>query len=276
MVAGGPEDLGPLEGADMELILRTPELAQDRRTLRPSRLPQGHDPREHAAQPHTLSAPDVVPAVAQLPVPEDASTAAAQAPDTVVESEASRHERELHAAYLEAGRRGYAEGYEQGQAAAAEESGQRMEGMLRALESVRRDLLERTEDDMVALVFEVLAGLLGTQLVTREGVLAHVRSAIDSAHGDDTVVVRLHPADLALIEEGPSEAGAGTGRDARRGAGPWSSLGWKADDSLTQGGCVIESSAGLLEARLDRQLRALLDALASARRARRDQAEARP
>jgi flagellar biosynthesis/type III secretory pathway protein FliH len=275
MVSGGLENLGPLEGAGMELILRTPELAQDRRTLRPARLPQGHDPREQAAQPQALGTPDVAPAGAPLPLPDGAPDADVQAPDTVMESEATRQERELHAAYLEAGRRGYAEGYEQGQAAAAEEAGQRierMEAMLGALENVRKDLMESAEDDMVALVFEMLTGLLGTQLVTREGILAHVRSTIDSAHGDDTVVVRLHPADLALIEDAPGE----TGGEAPRGAVQRSSLGWKADESLTQGGCVIESSAGLLEARLDRQLHALLEALASARRARRAQAEARP
>lgn len=78
-----------------------------------------------------------------------------------------------------------------------------------------------------------------------------VRNALEAIREDDRVVLRLHPDDAALL--------APVREALERDAG--THVTFRTDRSVLRGGCVVESSRGLVEARLDTKLAAIHTAL---------------
>lgn len=179
-------------------------------------------------------------------------------------------EEGLRAGREEGQRAGYEEGRSKGQAdaqaeaaaaaakAAAEaaqplrESERRLQALAGALEQQLAAWRELAEDDAVALAYELACRVLGTALVTPEGVRAQARQL--RAQADGGVAFHVHPDDLPLLPE-PS---------------PGEAMRWVADASVTTGGCIARSDAGALDARLNTLLEECLQGLLDvrARRAR--------
>jgi flagellar assembly protein FliH len=78
-----------------------------------------------------------------------------------------------------------------------------------------------------------------------------VRQALDAVREDDRVVVRVHPDDAALL--------APVREALERDTGTHVTV--RPDRSVLRGGCVVETSRGLVDARLDAKLAAIHTAL---------------
>jgi len=164
----------------------------------------------------------------------------------------------------EAGRRegydaGFTAGKEAGLLSGDAEGREAYTAGLRQLEDLAQSLnrnvelsLSEAEDMVVSIVFESVCKIVGDALTTKDGVAAVVREAINRTRGKSALVIRVNPFDLELIEE---SAAFGIASEAD----------WRGDDSVTMGGCMIDSEYGTLDARIDVQLNQLKRALLAAR-----------
>ena len=99
----------------------------------------------------------------------------------------------------------------------------------------------------VTIAYEAICKVAGDTLVTPEGTLAVVRKAMQAVNQRNVVAVHLAPQDEAALRQ----------LDA---TGLPSHIQLHADDRVALGGCIVESNMGELDARLEAQLRAILDA----------------
>lgn len=106
------------------------------------------------------------------------------------------------------------------------------------------------------LAVEVAARILCTEVTVRpEVVAAMVSDAVARLAGAAEVTVRVHPDDLAAVE-------AHRPRIEEAAGGRLQIVG----DDRTDGGCLVESASGLVDARLSTQLREMRKALHEAMR----------
>lgn len=163
--------------------------------------------------------------------------------------------------------RGLAEGLAQGRTLAAAEGREslrketmRVHVLLDELcrqQAVRAD---ECEDVLVAIAFAAVCKMLGQRAVDVDGVRTLIRQA-GAELCDAEVRVRLHPDDHALLADCEHALPSG--------------FTLVADDSVALGGCMLDSTGGTLDARLETQLAelaALLRATRAARREARDMA----
>ncbi|WP_181762378.1 FliH/SctL family protein [Pandoraea pnomenusa] len=128
----------------------------------------------------------------------------------------------------------------------------RANALLEQLHTERTTLREAAESDMVELVFTAICRIAGEGAINRDGARAMIRHAIQQASPARVLRVRVHPDDLGWLSAAP------VGEDPE----------WVGDDAVTLGGCIVETDAGTLDARLEAQLRAVSTALGDVRKAR--------
>lgn len=217
-------------------------------------------PRDRPAAP----APEPVrveqaPAVAPEPIvhepprtPADAALQLAQQDRLLRESIAVERQRVLD----EAHQQGYAAGVEQ---ARADNEGrlQELQQLIGSMRGALSDGIGGAEDLIVEIAFEAVCRILGDALGRREGVLAVVREVIRGVRERENLVVRVAPQDYELI--------AGERQRLLRN-GDASRIELVSDERIELGGCLIETSGGTLDGRLETQLQRLRDTLVSASR----------
>jgi flagellar assembly protein FliH len=170
------------------------------------------------------------------------------APAPVVEEPAVTQEELRKQAFED----GYRDGYEAGAAKAEEERAALAERFARLASTTEQALasqIEGAEDVMVEIAYAAACKVVGDAALTAEGVRGAVRTALQSVRAKEILAVRVSPADRELLgSEVPGEL--------------------LADERVALGGCVVETSGGSLDARLETQLRLLADALIRAREER--------
>ncbi|PRC93912.1 Flagellar biosynthesis/type III secretory pathway protein [Solimicrobium silvestre] len=228
------------------MILRVPVIASEKRVLRGS---------FHKAYGVNSSLPNELSTGQQ----ENAPQSLREAPDSaaLIAQEEQLAERLREAD--ETGKRAYEEGYEAGLRNGETDGREVYTSGLRQLEELTQNMndtvqrsLDESEDMMVSIVFESVCKIIGDTLTTREGVVAVVEEALARIRGKSSVIIRVNPLDLELIEE---SAAFGVASEAD----------WRADEGVAMGGCMIESEYGTLDARIDTQLNQLKRVLLSAR-----------
>jgi flagellar biosynthesis/type III secretory pathway protein FliH len=154
--------------------------------------------------------------------------------------------------------RGHTKGFDRGLQEGKEvlrEQAARLADAAAKVSGAQAALLDEAEDGMVELVFEATCRMLGNQDALRAAVMAAVAEARRRIGRELTLTVVLHPDDLEAV---------------RAVAGELANVSWAASDEPGAGGCVIESTRGALDARLDTQLDALRNTLLAVRGARRN------
>jgi len=174
---------------------------------------------------------------------------------------------EIEAAREQAREQGYAEGLSRGDEEVKRDLAQRrseLERLVASMEKAHQEALAGIEDIALGIAWEAVCKLLGEVAATRQGIQALVEQSANRVRAEEKMVVRLCPADIGILKEGkdPSEAGD----EPRR-------MEFLADASIEMGGCIIETSAGRIDAKLETQLARLSQALLAVRFARK---EARP
>ena len=121
------------------------------------------------------------------------------------------------------------------------------------------------EDDMLALVHEVVCRILGDQAASVSGLRLQLQHNLKSWHGRALLNLHLHPEDMALLQADEETANLlrTAGFCAQR-----ATLHWVADPDIVLGGCKLRSSEGALDARLEVQLLALKTTLLNTRATR--------
>ena len=168
-----------------------------------------------------------------------------------LESAAIRHE-----AYAEGREQGHLDGVALARAELAE-SMALLQAALSESKSVRDRLLWAAEHEIVELVIAATRAVVGEQARLDPAFAVDVvERALARAGSQNVVVLRLHPTRLELVEARLTE---------RHGAPPLFEL--RGDESIEVGGCIVDTSTGEIDARLDVQLdevaRELRDALPS-------------
>lgn len=206
---------------------------------------------------------------------------ASELPQSFVEPEAVVDQARVEALYAQAQEEGYTQGhqqgvsegrkqgYEQGQAegyekglaegeqAARQAWQQKMtqiDALIDALPQARQQAVEQIDDEFIPVVFSALGKIVGDLAVSPEFVQAAVRQALQNVRGSEQITIRLHPADLALLED----------EDFQPALPPRVKL--VADEAVTAG-CLIETRCGEIDALLDTQMARLKNLLIEMRNA---------
>lgn len=160
-----------------------------------------------------------------------------------------------------------AQGYADGMARARAEADQQLRGvvqqvqaLLRSVGDQQRRLAVEAEDLLVEIAFAALCRVLGKAAPTPEAVRAMVRHSTAELSERDEVQVRLHPDDARLLAEHAGSDPAG--------------LRLLADAAVRLGGCMVDTPAGTLDARLETQLAELAQVLLVTRAERASQSGA--
>lgn len=169
--------------------------------------------------------------------------------------------------YLSGHEEGLRQGREEAAAALAEEGARhrtehatrvaRWDALIASAEQHMKAGIEGTEAMLVEIAFEAVAHLLGEAMTQRDGARAAVINVIARTRVRELLVVRVAPADLAMLDATPESS-----RSMLHGV---QLLG---DARVSLGGCLLETSGGTLDGRLETQLQALQQALLQARASR--------
>lgn len=177
--------------------------------------------------------------------------------EALVQEAKVRAEEIVAAARQEAERlklEGYEAGYMAGQREAADEVANRAEGLFRRLqqametvEKARHGVVERSRGDIVKLALAIAEKIVRERIENDDEIAARLLDELlPRWEGVGGVTVRCHPDEAEEAQEYLEESGLG-----RR----WGSeLRIVADEGVSRGGVVLESSLGQLDASLETRL----------------------
>lgn len=124
---------------------------------------------------------------------------------------------------------------------------------LLAIKEVRLQTLQEVEQDVLKLSVKLAEKIIGREIQqddTTRGEI--VLNALRQARQQEMLTVRVSSVDLPLVEQM---------REKIDSFGRAKHIDFIADQSIREGGCIIESQSGTIDARLETQLRILEDAL---------------
>jgi flagellar assembly protein FliH len=131
---------------------------------------------------------------------------------------------------------------------------ERIGALLGAMGEQLRQLGENLERDAYQFALAVAARIIKREVaMDNDTILRQIKGAIRRVVGVETIKLRVHPADEEIVREhrGVFLSSAGSIRD----------LVIEVDDSLEPGGCIIESTAGNVDARISTQINQVAAAL---------------
>lgn len=115
------------------------------------------------------------------------------------------------------------------------------------LSGMRSQILRETEDDILKLVFRIARKVIHQEITTDRLILAKIVSAaVNSSSERDEIVLRLNPEDHRLVNAHRNLYLNGLSEDRQ--------LELKADDSVSPGGCIVDTIMGEIDARAETQL----------------------
>lgn len=162
-----------------------------------------------------------------------------------IRDEAAKVLAEVEGARETAKKEGFLEGRDEGMAQATE--------IITKFESLKEEFYNKAEPEIISLVMEIAEKVIGRMVQDhREAIVSIVKQAVDSALGD-RVTIRLNPEDHKKVQPQIKELQEGLDKSRR--------LVFKEDDSISAGGCVVETEVGMIDAQLETQLRAIRKAL---------------
>lgn len=132
----------------------------------------------------------------------------------------------------------------------------RIDGIIEALEQENIRSLRKYEESVISVSLMVAEHILGHEASDKSTmVLEQVRKAIGSLDNDLVFKINVHPESVKILEDTKSSLLANKD-DSRK-------IVIVADESVEPGGCVLETTAGIIDARIKAQLEMLRDPLSS-------------
>ncbi len=189
----------------------------------------------------------------------------AQGRQEVLEKEFALQRQDGYAAGMQAGMEEGRRSGEQLVVEAANERLSRFETLLQALPAQLDVLLERAEDDMVALSMEALYRILGKEAAQPDAIRAMLKVAIGDRRASRKLTVHVHPLDYQALK---NDAGFCAWLEGQDQQAEWTLA---SDAEIRLGGVLLNSSEGTLDARLETQLQMLNAVLVQQREQRLQQ-----
>jgi flagellar assembly protein FliH len=171
------------------------------------------------------------------------------------EAELRRMKHEVEAIRQDAVEAGRESGYRDGQQQAMGELRQKMQQLdrlFKALEQTRTDQLLAAEADLAEVVFASVTKILGEALTNPEAVIGVVRQVIKQLVSRDHLVIHLSAEDKQLLERLSD-------KQLKHAFGEVVEL--VADPRVELGGCLVQTSSGGLDGRLEIQMKKFRDCL---------------
>lgn len=204
------------------------------------------------------------PASQMQPMPYPESFPIPDTPPALDPETEARLMEEARIAREEAMAQGREEGYAQGLTEAQRTLESEIHAIKNLLESATTALesqITGLEDVIVSLAFEAVCKIIGSSLHDHDGVVAVVRETLSHVKESEPISIRVSPSDYSILSQAHTQLAKGH-------------LGSKItlvpDDRVVLGGCLIETSGGNLDGRLETQMQQFRDALLSAKRQRPD------
>jgi len=120
-------------------------------------------------------------------------------------------------------------------------------------EDLKESFFKNAEPDVIKLSMAIAEKVIGDLAAENvEVVRGVVHRALEGTLGD-RITVRVNPEDYKLLMEGDQGFKDVLDRTKR--------IAFRGDDSISKGGCVVESEVGTIDARLELQLEAIRKAL---------------
>ncbi len=120
----------------------------------------------------------------------------------------------------------------------------RMTGIVDELSEFREKICDKLEPEVVDLAFEIAGKVLHAEVETNRDVVVNIaREALKSVGNWREIVIRVNPLDYEYIM-GQRKELAGMNR----------TVSFEPDESIQQGGCIIQEEYGEIDARIDKQL----------------------
>lgn len=154
--------------------------------------------------------------------------------------------------------RGYQEALAEKQAALADLSA-RWQAALDQIAIAHREMIDRGADQLLSF-----AAVVGERLVARvvetdsELAVEQARRALEFVHGEKAATLRVHPEDYPQVEEALPGLLANIGHNRE--------VALVNDPTVDRGGCVVQTAHGVVDSRIDTQIRRLLEILVPFRR----------
>lgn len=155
----------------------------------------------------------------------------------------------------------YREGHEAGMKAGQDEwrgRGERLSSIADGIERAQAETAMRTAEEAVAIAFEAVTKILGNTALARLAIVEVVEQIRDASPGMEPLTVRVGPDDYEVLLGEPSLIELEDQRGFIR---------LVEDPRVLLGGCIVESSRGTLDARLETQIQRLKSVLLDAHKA---------
>ncbi len=155
---------------------------------------------------------------------------------------------------------GFSNGVAEGIASGAEETAacqaalvRRSDELLRSFGELHERLRADAEETVIRLALEISARIVKREIELGSPVLAQIREALKRILGVEKVKIKIHNADQELVRSHKNEL--------HQTADSVKEFVVDVDDKITEGGCILESELGNVDARLETQLKQIESAL---------------
>ncbi len=177
------------------------------------------------------------------PVPEEAALpAVTPAPP----ANAGISEDELQMQLTDAFNRGLEEGRRQAERGLSNVFKALRDGV-NGLTDLRDKIMRESEEDLLTLAIMIARKIVQREISLAPEILAGViTAALDAVSDADRVTIRLNPEDYALVSSDRERYITGIGRDSQVTLSP--------DEQIMRGGCMVDTSTGTIDARIETQL----------------------
>lgn len=207
----------------------------------------------------------VVPAIDLEAIRSEAEAIIAKAEETAAKclAEAESKAEELaRQAYEESHSKGYQDGFEQGQQEGFAQGNQtalaemqqtmqltleKAQNIIKTAEQEARQMILDAEREIVAIALAVAGRVLAREIEENPTtILPIVKEALDKVRDQEQINIRVSPDDYEMVLMAKRDLQVMVGRE--------NSLSVVADHVVPKGGCVIETSLGTVDAKLDTKL----------------------
>jgi flagellar assembly protein FliH len=129
-----------------------------------------------------------------------------------------------------------------------------LSAVAKTIPQIKKDILEKGEQQMVKLAFAIAEKILLQEVVTRKDVMAGVlQGALKNINDTEGIKVHLHPQDFRYMME--------VKKDFFQSFDGIRNMVFEEDSSVQRGGVVVETMFGEVDARLETQLKEIKAAM---------------
>ena len=150
----------------------------------------------------------------------------------------------------------YIRGFNKGEKAGFDAAGERIDslqamltGAIEELGRIQKQIQQDGEKEIVDLALVVAERVVRQELhANREAISAVVREALKKVEHQQAIVIRMNPADIQFLDQSQlpfADNGDQSNRNRFR---------IEADESISRGGCFIETESGDVDARIETQI----------------------